>query len=45
VPRHAGLRQAENSRELGDVQPLGRQQPQDAEAGVVTEETEEGRPL
>ena len=42
VARHARLRETEDAGELRDVQPLGRQQPQEAQPGVVSQQTVEG---
>ena len=42
VARHARLRETEDARELRDVQPLARQQSQEAEPGVVSQQTVEG---
>ena len=41
VPRHAGLGDSEDARQLADVQALGRQQAQNAQPGVVAEQPEE----
>ena len=45
VPGHAGLRDAEDARQLAHVEPLGRQQAQNPQPGVVAEQLEQaGRP-
>ena len=42
VARHAGLRQAEDAGQLGDVEAIPRQHPQQAEPRLVAEQAEEG---
>ena len=39
---HAGLGEADDARELGDVEPFGAQQPQDAQPSLVAEDAEDG---
>ena len=41
VPRHAGLRDPENPRQLADVEPLGAQDAQNPQPGVVAEQLEQ----
>ncbi len=41
VAGHAGLGDAEDPRQLADVQPLGREQPQNPQPGVVAEQPEQ----
>ena len=41
MPRHPRLGHAENARQLGDVQPLGRKQPQDPQPDLVAQEPEQ----
>ena len=41
VPRHAGLRDAEDPRQLADVEPFGAQNAQNPQPGVVAEQLEE----
>ena len=43
VPRHAGLRDAEDRGQLRDVQPLGMQHPQEPQPDVVAEKAEQRR--
>ncbi len=43
MTRHAGLRQPEDARELGDIEPLGCQYPQQTQARLVAEQAIEGR--
>src|SRR4029079_4113801 len=45
MPRHARLRDAENARQLGDVQPLERHEPQEAEPRLVAEQPVQCRGL
>ena len=42
MPRHARLRQPEDAGELGDVEAVGGERPQQPEAGGVAEHAEEG---
>ena len=41
MARHTRLGNPEDAGQLGDVQPLGRQQPQDPQPGVVAQQPEE----
>ena len=41
MPRHAGLRDAQNARQFRDVEPLGGEQAKDAQAHLVPQQPEE----
>jgi hypothetical protein len=42
MARHAGLGNSKDPRQLGDIQPLGVEQTQDSQAGVVAKQPKEG---